>query len=49
MNMKTTAFAILTGLIAATGLRAADSFKDEKEKASYAVGLNLGKLEAAGH
>jgi FKBP-type peptidyl-prolyl cis-trans isomerase len=44
MNMKTTVFAILAGCMAATGLRAADaqSFKDEREKASYAVGLNYG-------
>lgn len=45
MNMKTTVFAILAGCVSATGLRAgeaAQSFKDEKEKASYAVGLSYG-------
>ena len=44
MNMKTTVITILAGCLAATELRAgeAQAFKDEKEKASYAVGLNYG-------
>ena len=44
MNMKTTVFAILAGCGVATGLCAGEAqpFKDEKEKASYAVGLNYG-------
>ena len=44
MNMKATTIVTLAGIIAATGLRAEDvkTFKDDKEKASYAVGLNLG-------
>ncbi len=44
MNMKTTAFAILAGWGVATGLCAGEAqlFKDEKEKASYALGLSLG-------
>jgi FKBP-type peptidyl-prolyl cis-trans isomerase FklB len=45
MNMKTTVFAILAAWLAATGLRAGDAqpFKDDKDKASYAVGLNFGR------
>ena len=44
MNMRATTIVTLAGIIAATGLRAEDvkTFKDDKEKASYAVGLNLG-------
>ena len=44
MNTKATVFAILTGFLTATGLQAADtnSFKSDKEKVSYAVGVNLG-------
>ncbi len=45
MNMKTTVFAILAGCVTAGGLRGEEGqpFKDEKEKASYAVGLNYGR------
>ncbi len=45
MNMKTTVFAILAGWGMATGLLCAGEaqpFKDDKEKASYALGLSLG-------
>lgn len=44
--MKATVLAILTGLVATNGLRAQDAkpFKDEKEKASYAVGLSYGSF-----
>ena len=44
MNIKTTVFAILTGCVTAGGLRGEEGqpFKDEKDKASYAVGLNYG-------
>jgi FKBP-type peptidyl-prolyl cis-trans isomerase FklB len=44
MNMKPTVFVILTGCVTAIGLRAEEGqhFKDEKDKASYAVGLNYG-------
>jgi len=44
MNMKTTVFAVLVGWWTATVLNAGEAqhFKDEKEKASYAVGLNYG-------
>jgi len=44
MNMKTTVFAILAGWGMATGLCAGEAqpFKDDKEKASYALGLSLG-------
>ena len=44
MNTKTTVFAILAGCVSATGLCAGEAqlFKDEKDKASYAVGLNYG-------
>jgi FKBP-type peptidyl-prolyl cis-trans isomerase FklB len=44
MNMKAIGFAILTGCVAVTGLRAEDAkaFKDDSEKASYAIGMNIG-------
>jgi FKBP-type peptidyl-prolyl cis-trans isomerase FklB len=44
MNTKTILFAILAGGVAANGLcgEEAKPFKDEKEKASYAVGMNYG-------
>jgi len=44
MKSKTTAILALTALTAAVGLAGepASSFKDDKEKASYAVGLNMG-------
>lgn len=44
MNKTATTLAILAGLAVIANLQAQDSkpFKDEKEKASYAVGLNLG-------
>jgi FKBP-type peptidyl-prolyl cis-trans isomerase FklB len=44
MNIKMTVFAILTGCVTVVGLRAEEGqpFKDEKDKASYAVGLNYG-------
>ncbi|MBE0543711.1 MAG: FKBP-type peptidyl-prolyl cis-trans isomerase [Verrucomicrobia bacterium] len=44
MNKTATTLAILAGLAVTANLQAQDSkpFKDEKEKASYAVGLNLG-------
>jgi len=42
MNMKTTVFAILAALGAANAVGAADAFKDDKEKVSYAAGLNYG-------
>jgi hypothetical protein len=44
MNIKTTVFAILTGCVTVVGLRGEEGqpFKDEKDKASYAVGLNYG-------
>jgi FKBP-type peptidyl-prolyl cis-trans isomerase FklB len=44
MNTKTTAMMILLGLVAATVARAEDAktFKDEKEKISYAIGMTYG-------
>ena len=44
MNTKTSVFAILTGILTATGLQAEDTnlFKSDKEKVGYAVGVNLG-------
>ena len=42
---KTTLFAILAAWLVTTGLRAGEAqpFKDEKDKASYAIGLNFGR------
>jgi FKBP-type peptidyl-prolyl cis-trans isomerase FklB len=44
MNTKAIGFAILTGCVAATALRGEDAkaFKDDSEKASYAIGMNIG-------
>jgi FKBP-type peptidyl-prolyl cis-trans isomerase FklB len=44
MNMKTTAIVILTGLVAATAASAegTNTFKNEKEKISYAIGMTDG-------
>jgi len=44
MNMKITLFTVLTGCVTGIGLCGEQSaaFKDEKDKASYAVGLNYG-------
>ena len=44
MNTKTTAIAILTGLVALSVARAegTNTFKDEKEKISYAIGFDTG-------
>ena len=44
MNTKTTAMMILLGLTAATAASAGDAktFKDEKEKISYAIGMTYG-------
>ena len=44
MNIKTTVFAILSGCVTVVGLCGEEGqpFKDEKDKASYAVGLNYG-------
>jgi FKBP-type peptidyl-prolyl cis-trans isomerase FklB len=46
MNTKRIAMAILLGVIAAGVVRAEDKkpFKDEKEEASYAIGMNYGSL-----
>ncbi|MEK7707935.1 MAG: FKBP-type peptidyl-prolyl cis-trans isomerase [Verrucomicrobiota bacterium] len=44
MKTKTTAMMVLLGLVAATAARAEDAktFKDEKEKISYAIGMAYG-------
>ena len=44
MNTNAIVFAILISVAATAGLRAEDAkpFKDESEKASYAIGLNIG-------
>ena len=44
MNMKVITATIFVGLLAANGLRAEDAktFKDDKEKANYAIGMSVG-------
>src|SRR5439155_24739780 len=44
MNNKTNRIAIFAGLLAATAALAdgTNAFKDDKEKSSYAIGLNFG-------
>ena len=44
MNMKVTTLAIFAGVLATSWLRAEDAktFKDDKEKANYAIGISVG-------